>query len=337
MHAIRRNERIRELAINPLMLTVIALVHKESTVLPDRRAELYEQAIKVLVHTWDEAKIGIVPGTVGEKKMSPTQKRLVLQTVALKMQERREREIDKERLEEILKAELARLYKEEQDIETLVSDFTRLVEERAGLLVARSRGVYGFSHLTFQEYLAACAVADLEDENFSYTLERVGDSWWREVILLEAGYLSQSGRTRTGRLIQAIADHPQEPSRYHNLVLALGCLNDVGEGQVDAEIEAKVQTELRSAISLPLEGKEGQQLREATRIRGLAVAALQKGGMGYWSEPWGEPEWITIPAGEFEMGGESQVMIILNRCIHSICRNIRSHGCRLPTCNTRSL
>ncbi|MCA9874166.1 MAG: NACHT domain-containing protein, partial [Anaerolineales bacterium] len=38
--AIRGNERIRELAINPLMLTVIALVHRDRVKLPDRRAEL---------------------------------------------------------------------------------------------------------------------------------------------------------------------------------------------------------------------------------------------------------------------------------------------------------
>ena len=39
--AIRANERIRELAINPLLLTVVALVHRDRVVLPDRRAELY--------------------------------------------------------------------------------------------------------------------------------------------------------------------------------------------------------------------------------------------------------------------------------------------------------
>ena len=56
MEAIQGNERIRELAINPLMLTVIALVHFERVKLPDRRAELYAEAVNVLLGKWDGAK-----------------------------------------------------------------------------------------------------------------------------------------------------------------------------------------------------------------------------------------------------------------------------------------
>jgi energy-coupling factor transporter ATP-binding protein EcfA2 len=54
--AIEVNERIRELAINPLMLTVIAMVHRDRVKLPDRRAELYAEAVDVLLGKWEEAK-----------------------------------------------------------------------------------------------------------------------------------------------------------------------------------------------------------------------------------------------------------------------------------------
>ena len=56
MEAIQNNDRIRELAINPLMLTVIALVHRDRVKLPDRRAELYAEAVDVLLGKWDEAR-----------------------------------------------------------------------------------------------------------------------------------------------------------------------------------------------------------------------------------------------------------------------------------------
>ena len=56
MEAIRANERIRELAVNPLMLTVIALVHRDRVKLPDRRVELYAEAVDVLLGKWDEAR-----------------------------------------------------------------------------------------------------------------------------------------------------------------------------------------------------------------------------------------------------------------------------------------
>ena len=47
---------MRELAINPLMLTVIALVHRDRVQLPERRAELYAEAVEVLLGKWDEAR-----------------------------------------------------------------------------------------------------------------------------------------------------------------------------------------------------------------------------------------------------------------------------------------
>jgi predicted NACHT family NTPase len=49
MAAIEDNERIRDLAINPLMLKVIAMVHRDRVKLPDRRAELYAEAVDVLL------------------------------------------------------------------------------------------------------------------------------------------------------------------------------------------------------------------------------------------------------------------------------------------------
>lgn len=54
LDAIQANERIRDLAINPLMLTVIALVHRDRVKLPDRRAELYAEAVDVLLGKWED-------------------------------------------------------------------------------------------------------------------------------------------------------------------------------------------------------------------------------------------------------------------------------------------
>jgi formylglycine-generating enzyme required for sulfatase activity len=305
--AIEQNSAIQDLAINPLMLTVIALIHKdlEATSLPSQRAELYEKALDVLIYTWEEAKVGIQQPTIGGRQMTAVQKRLILQTVALQMQENRTREIDLNRLQEILRDELNQLYQDTDDVVSIESEFTKLLEERAGILVARSRGIYGFSHLTFQEYLAGCAIAN-KNNYIEYTLERVADSWWRETILLEAGYLSLHGREKVSQLVQAIADHSVEPSQYHNTVLALGCINDVGEGGIEAKVKIDVQNKLQKATNLPLEGKEKGALIEAVNIRGLAISALQQAGMGYWSALYGEPEWVTIKAGPFQMGGDGE-------------------------------
>ncbi len=46
-----------------LMLTVIAMVHRDRVKLPDRRAELYAEAVDVLLGKWEEAK-----GRAGDRR-----------------------------------------------------------------------------------------------------------------------------------------------------------------------------------------------------------------------------------------------------------------------------
>ncbi len=95
LSAIRANERIRELAINPLLLTVIALVHRDRVKLPDRRAELYDEAIAVLLGKWDEAR-GVLPEQpiLPDRPFDTTDRRLLLQNVALHMHEQQQKEIE---------------------------------------------------------------------------------------------------------------------------------------------------------------------------------------------------------------------------------------------------
>jgi len=49
VQAIEANPRISELAVNPLLLTVIALVHRYRLRCPNGRSELYEEAVEVLL------------------------------------------------------------------------------------------------------------------------------------------------------------------------------------------------------------------------------------------------------------------------------------------------
>ena len=306
--AIEKNERIRELAINPLMLTVIAMVHRERVTLPDRRAELYAEAVDVLLGKWEEVKqvqeAPILPG----RPFDAGDKRLMLQNLALHMHEQQQKEIADEELRPFLEAAFDDILHDQAEAGRAVQRFLDVIQERTGLLVARGEGVYAFSHLTFQEYLAALAVADRQ-EFVAITLARVPDPWWREVILLEAGHLSMGGRERSTRLIRAIADLREEREPYHNLVLAADCLRDVGAGRVQGNLEAEVRGRLRKGLETPppmwSRLFRGLGTRGWVERRSKAMEALVRAGAGYWSPPYGEPEWVTIPAGEFWMGSET--------------------------------
>jgi predicted NACHT family NTPase len=52
IESLKRNDSVRRLATNPLLLTVTALIHRRKTKLPNRRVELYEDAAKTLADSW---------------------------------------------------------------------------------------------------------------------------------------------------------------------------------------------------------------------------------------------------------------------------------------------
>ena len=321
--AIAGNERVRELAVNPLLLTVIALVQRYRAQLPERRTELYEEAIEVLLGKWDEAKGLDAKAVIVGAELDAGDRRGLLEPVALSMMEQRAREIEARELRQQLGQRFHSMTGDWRLAGRAVDDFLQLINERSGLLAERGQGVYSFSHLTFQEHLAARAVADRPDY-VPYTLARLGDSWWREVILLEAGYLSTQGKQRVTSLIQAIIDHKDEPEPYHNLVLAAEALRDVGPARVEGDLWGEVQRRLQREFERPLRRSAmtkavwrvlGRRPTQSDAVRRRAAAAealarIQSGGPGtqpaFWRLPHGEPVWVDIPAGEFTMGGDGE-------------------------------
>ncbi len=54
--ALADNDRIKLLAQNPLILTIIALIHRYQGRLPRKRYELYDSAVKTILTKWDSNK-----------------------------------------------------------------------------------------------------------------------------------------------------------------------------------------------------------------------------------------------------------------------------------------
>jgi hypothetical protein len=79
------------LAANPLMLQIIALVHRDRGALPERRVELYDECTNVLLEHWDRAKKGL------DVRLTAKEARRVLQPVAYWMHQVPERHYAKRR------------------------------------------------------------------------------------------------------------------------------------------------------------------------------------------------------------------------------------------------
>jgi formylglycine-generating enzyme required for sulfatase activity len=304
--AVQANERVRELAVNPLLLTVIALVHRYRVKLPERRAELYEECIEVLLGYWDEAR-GVrgyaLPGLV----LDAGDKRSLLEPVAFWMQERQLREIDREMLLRQLRELFRPLSDDKRQAGKRAEVFVALINARSGLIQERGLGVYSFSHLTFQEYLAARALAGREDF-IDYALGVAGDDSWREVLLLAAGYLSTQGVERVTAYVRALMDHDVEPEPYHNLVLAADCLRDVGRARVAGDLWGEVTCRLQRDMTA-----DGSTDRTPAPVARRVAAGNALGRVGdprvggpRFRGRCLEPELITVPAGVFWMGSETE-------------------------------
>lgn len=308
--AIDNNPRVADLAVNPLLLTVIALVHRYRAQLPERRSELYEEAVEVLLGNWDTAKGLETDVMLGGRALDGGDRRSLLEPVAFWLHEHNKRDLDHDDLRIILLPKFLNLTggDREQAIKAL-NAFVYLINERSGLLIERGMGVYGFAHLTFQEYLAARVLAEREDA-VAYSIKVLPAPWWREVILLEAGYLSNQGTRRVSALIRAIldADPGTEPEPHHHLLLAAECLFDVGPARVEGDLLSEARKRLQKQADAPLKkGEKASALAKITASNALARIESGQVAARFWKLPYGEPEWVNIPSSEFWMGGEYQL------------------------------
>ena len=222
--ALEANERVRELASNPLLLTVVAVIFYNNYVLPEDRAALYEECVEVLLRggRGKADRPGQQRRDYGgraELTMGLDPKREILAAVAYHMHQRGEAGLFIHR-DDLVREVAEALRGRYPEPDALAKTFVAELPVHIGLLDEREPDRYRFSHLSFQEFLAARHIAEATEERWDELLDRSGDSWWRETILLCAGHLSQERCWRfLGRLIER-GDTPTER------VLALGLASD---------------------------------------------------------------------------------------------------------------
>lgn len=230
-----RNDRIRRLAVNPLLLTTLLLVKRWVGSLPTRRAVLYGKAVEVLLMTWN---------TEGHKPIPEEEALPQLCYVASAMMLGGVRKISRPRLAALLQEARDALPTELGYVQDTVDQFIHRIEDRSSLLMMTGHDVedsrlvefFEFRHLTFQEFLTARAMVDgwHPGRNEKDTLVTVLESHfeeeeWREVIPLAAVL----GGKATEALIQRLTERVREEiknqweAKVNPLFLALvHCLTD---------------------------------------------------------------------------------------------------------------
>ncbi len=191
------NDRLEELAARPLLLTLLSGLHSwKGGTLPERRQQLYEEVVVLLLDRWEQkrqrwkgGKLEILQEGFQELlKVKPARVRALLQGLAFKAHGAQPvLQGTADIPEESIAAGLLRLASGPDFKKARPQLLLPYLRDRAGLLVDRGSGVYAFPHRSIQEYLAACDLTS--QEGFSETAADLAVSEpdrWREVVLLAA-------------------------------------------------------------------------------------------------------------------------------------------------------
>nr|WP_293159209.1 NACHT domain-containing protein [Okeania sp. SIO2C9] len=195
--ALGENDRIKLLARNPLLLTIIALIHRYQAVLPKQRNKLYEKAVETLLVSWDEIKELSSHQRLKHLDMEDLKRLMELLAYWVHTQGKFGNEeeggtlIDKDDLIEKLNLEIRelkdlKLYQAQEE----TGRFLELIQGRTGLLNEQGQDYYAFVHKTFQEYLCAQEIQYRAKNEYDLGIilncirENLHDAHWREVLLL---------------------------------------------------------------------------------------------------------------------------------------------------------
>ncbi|MGV9689881.1 NACHT domain-containing protein [Streptomyces sp. NPDC003444] len=202
--AVDASTSVRELAGNPLILTILAIIGRRRELPRDRRT-VYEHAVDVLVEHWDPSKY-LKDRQVEEHLpyLGPEDKRELLRLIARQMQEGHGGISGNH----IAGPDLLRSFEE------YLKDRYALPPDRAApaarvmldqfrhrnFILSRYGGeIYGFVHRTFLEYLAATDLAHRFNQERSLSeqdlqdlfADKVHDPTWHEILLLLVGLLDE--------------------------------------------------------------------------------------------------------------------------------------------------
>jgi formylglycine-generating enzyme required for sulfatase activity len=214
-----------------------------------------------------------------------------------------------------------------------VEIFIQLLQETAGLLEARADDQYAFPHLTFQEYLAACGLADDADMvSRAYSLWTSDDAdRWREVLLLLAGRLRIQGLRTVEReglpwlkhLLNRRIGRKEKTATQRRRDAALAALTyiELGESKalVNSQIDvvAEVEEPLRAAL-VDLLAEHEPAVPQSDRITAgfllgelgdprfpVSIEEWQHSIVHERNEEFGSPNgyWCYVRPGTYQIGG----------------------------------
>ncbi|MDD5392878.1 MAG: SUMF1/EgtB/PvdO family nonheme iron enzyme [Thiothrix sp.] len=325
--AVLARPSLKKLAARPLLLSLIAYLHANRHELPERRADLYERLLELLVDEWEKARfkaddvgkaIACEQHSLAEYLQTGQDSiRLVLERLAFAAHAQQDQASAQETADIAAGQLVTELLREgKTDLKPL--RLCEYLRDRVGILYQRGGAnemdaVYTFPHRSFQEYLAAAYLRREEPALFEHHddyeewhevaahLGKTDPDRWREVVVLAGGIKAQKEPGQVWSLLDSLhpADNDDTPQQS-------------GWGlRLAAEIMAE---NVRHTDLSKRQERIFQRIRHALPevLPSPLLKAVERAAIGRYLALIGDPrteimtvegmEFVPIPAGKFWMG-----------------------------------
>lgn len=290
IRALQETRAIRELAGNPLLLTMMAILNRNHD-LPRDRAELYEQCSRLLLYQWKvEEALRADPDLVADATaIGLREKQAILRRLAREMQSSPEglagNIIAADRLERIVGECIAPVVK--RNPIAIARGLIRQLRERNFILCFVGGNSYAFVHRTFLEYFCADDLRVRFDHEKSIDLDYLkrevyGAHWpderWHEVLCLLAGVIHPAA---VAELVTHLLAEKDPDQTCQHIFLAARCVGEVRGRDALGAAEAAAQTALQALTGFDLDYYYEDWDPESSRVRGVRTRAV-----GLFAEVW---------------------------------------------------
>jgi len=317
--AIANSDRLLGLAERPLLLTLMASLHAwRGGSLPEKREELYADAVDLLLDWWESPKtvrdargelVIRQPSLAEWLKVDRQKVRVLLEELAFKAHAA---QTELTGTADISEADLVSgLMRLSQNPDVNPRQLVDYLSLRAGLLIPRGVGIFTFPHRTFQEYLAACHLTDHDYPDKVAELACADFNRWREVALLAGAKAARGTSSAIWSLVDALCFNepgadPSEKGQW-GAHLAGQALLESGSLNIVSQRNLPKQTRVQSWLVTILQSGKLPAIERARA--GDTLAAL--GDPRFDPERWFLPReptigFIHIPAGKFIMGSDEK-------------------------------
>lgn len=289
--AIDSNPDIETMAANPVMLTTLAVLHWNRNRLPDKRAELYEAVLKGLSEAREQK----------DGRLSPPQCLEMFRHLAFAMHSQKKGkqvEIGPYDAAKAIAAQFRHRKKAEQ--QAAAEAFLQCEETDSGIVISRGNSLC-FWHQTFQEFLAAQALAGRDEDRERILFGRDGKLHspdWRETVQLLACVMWKQGISRIDGFLERILDTVNGKATLAERARRVGLmgrmLRDLKSWGYEIK-DPRYDDHLRAVLAV---FEKGCKLDFQTRLD--AADALGQAG----DPRLDRDNWIPVEGGSFWMGAQ---------------------------------